>query len=138
MKTMQRKRLEHQKAKLQEDVSEMVDAFDEALSALKREKLQLEADIKVAEMQQLVNYQELILLRDYDKKEVVLLQKRQAKNDDRKDLLDKIGECNVKLDQKRIELEGLGAKRALVLADFDSLVPESDPFREPLSKIFMK
>jgi hypothetical protein len=138
MKSMQFKRLEHHKSKLQEDVAEMVDAFDEALGALKREKLKLEADIKVAEMQQLVNYQELVLLRDFDKKEVVLIQKRQAKDNDRKDLLDKIGECNVKLDQKRIELEGLAAKRALVLADFDTLVPESDAFRDPLSKIFLK
>lgn len=138
MKTMQRKKLEHQKSKLQEDVSEMVDAFDEALGALKREKLKLEADIKVAEMQQLVNYQELVLLRDFDKKEVVLIQKKQGKDNERKDLLDKIGECNVKLDQKRVELEGLAAKRALVLADFDGLVPESDAFREPLSKIFLK
>ena len=32
----------------------MVEAFDEALSALRREKFVLEADVKAAEMKQLV------------------------------------------------------------------------------------
>lgn len=32
-----------------------------------------------------------MLLRDFDKREVVLIQKRQAKLDDRKEIMDKIG-----------------------------------------------
>ena len=36
--------------------------------------------------------QELSLLRDFDKREVVLVQKRQVKLDDRRDVADKIGE----------------------------------------------
>ncbi len=38
-------------------VVEMVEAFDEALSALRREKFRLEADVKMAELKQLVHYQ---------------------------------------------------------------------------------
>lgn len=34
-----------------------------------------------------------------------------------------------------MELEGLLARRASVSAEFDNLVPENDPFREPLSKV---
>ena len=40
--------------------------------------------------------QELSLLRDFDKREVVLVQKRQVKLDDRRDVADKIGEWGSK------------------------------------------
>ena len=43
-------------------------------------------------MKQLVHYQELSLLKDFDKREVLLVQKRQVKIDERNDILDKIGE----------------------------------------------
>ena len=43
-------------------------------------------------MRQLVHYQELSLLKDFDKREVLLVQKRQVKVDDRNDILEKIGE----------------------------------------------
>ena len=61
----------------------MVEAFDDAHSALKAEKLGLEADIKAGEMRLLVAQQELALLREFDKRESVLLGKRQAKMDDK-------------------------------------------------------
>ena len=48
-----------------------------------QEKFRLEADLKLCEMRQLVMAQELSLLRDFDKRETVLIQKRQAKLDDR-------------------------------------------------------
>lgn len=38
-------------------VAEMVEAFDEALGSLRREKFKLESDVKMAEMKQLVHYQ---------------------------------------------------------------------------------
>lgn len=50
--------------------------------------------------------------------------------------MDKIADCNDKLEQKKSELEGLIGRRQSVIGDFDTVVPESDPFREPLSKIF--
>ena len=92
MQAFQRKKLEHLRSKLTDEVSEMAEAFDEALSALRREKFRLEADIKAAEMRQLVHYQELVLLRDFDKREGILVQKRQVKLDDKNDIVDKIGE----------------------------------------------
>ena len=48
--------------------------------------------LQAAEMKQLVHTQELSLLRDFDKREVLLVQKRQVKIDDKNDILDKIGE----------------------------------------------
>eukprot|EP00798_Chlamydomonas_sp_ICE-L_P007462 gene7462-603_t len=134
----QRNRMEFMQTTLRNEIDEMVEAFDSALSTLRREKFQLEADLKLGEIKMLVHYQELTLLHDFDKREILLIQKRQTKLDDRQEIVDKITDCNEKLEQKKRELEGLISRRAVVVADFDSCVPETDPFREQLFKIFLK
>ncbi|KAJ9527700.1 hypothetical protein QJQ45_025974 [Haematococcus lacustris] len=136
LQALQRRKLEFRRSQLQAEVTEMAAAFDEALMVLRKDKLALEADLKLCEIRQLVHMQELSLLRDFDKREVVLIQKREAKMEDRNEILDKIGECNGKLEAKRAELEGLLARRAAVTTEFDAAVPESDPFREQLARIF--
>ncbi len=52
------------------------------------------------------------------------------------EIVDKICDCTDKLEQKRLELEGLVARRAAVVAELDSVVPEADAFREALVKVF--
>ncbi|GLC74134.1 Cilia- and flagella-associated protein 44 [Pleodorina starrii] len=131
-----RRRVEHMRNKLTEEINSMIEAFDDAHGALKAEKLGLEADVKAGEMRLLVMLQELQLLREFDKRESVLLQKRQAKLDDKQEIVDKITECTDKLEQKRVELEGLIARRAAVIAELDAILPETDPYREPLVRIF--
>ncbi|EFJ51830.1 hypothetical protein VOLCADRAFT_103323 [Volvox carteri f. nagariensis] len=131
-----RRRVEHMRNKLTDEVNSMIEAFDDAHAALKAEKLGLEADVKAGEMRLLVMLQELQLLREFDKRESVLLQKRQAKLDDKQEIVDKITECTDKLEQKRVELEGLIARRAAVIAELDAILPETDPYREPLVRIF--
>nr|A8J1V4.1 RecName: Full=Cilia- and flagella-associated protein 44 [Chlamydomonas reinhardtii] len=131
-----RRRVEHMRSKLSEEITAMLDAFDDAHSALKAEKLGLEADVKAGQMRLLVGLQELQLLREFDKRESVLLAKRQAKLDDKQEIVDKIAECTDKLETKRLELEGLVARRAAVVAELDAVVPESDPFREALVRVF--
>ena len=104
-------RLEFTGSRLRAEVEEMVDAFDSALGSLRREKFKLEADLKLSEIKQLVCYQELGLLRDFDKRENVLLQKRQTKLDERQEILDRIGECDDCL------VWGLQLKFALFIPD---------------------
>ncbi|KAG2482730.1 hypothetical protein HYH03_018361 [Edaphochlamys debaryana] len=131
-----RRRVEHMRTKLTDEINAMLEAFDDAHSALKAEKLALEADVRSGEMRLLVCLQELQLLREFDKRESVLLQKRQAKLDDKQEIVDKITDCSDKLEQKRSELEGLIARRAAVVAELDAVVPETDPFREALVRVF--
>ena len=48
------------------------------------------------------------------------------------------GECTDRLEAKASELQGLVSRRSAVLADFDAAVPDSDPFREPLHRLFLR
>jgi len=136
LQAYQRRKLEQQAARLHYEVLEMADTFDDALSTLRREKLGLEAQIKLCEIRQLVHAQELSLLQDFDKREVVFIEKRTAKMVDRNDILVKINDCNAKLDSKRVEIEQLLARRHAVAAEFDAAVPDTEMFKEQLAKIF--
>ncbi len=78
-----RRRLQQQKARLLSEIDEMAGAFDGALTQLRREKFRLEKELKQCEMRQLVHAQEYTLLQDFDKREVVLIQKRAARLEDR-------------------------------------------------------
>ncbi|MEW5304835.1 MAG: hypothetical protein WDW36_007418 [Sanguina aurantia] len=135
---MGRRRLEFRRAKLLADVAALKEAFDEALCGLRSDKLTLEGGLKAAEMRCLVGVQELAVLREADTREVVLLSKRQAKLDDRRDITTKVCECSDKVEARRAELEELMARRATVTSDFESLVPITDPYREQLSRMFLR
>ncbi len=58
-----------------------------------------------------------MLLRDFDKREVVLIQKRTSKLDDRQEVVDKIREASDRLDQKKAELE-VGARLVVFFVSF--------------------
>jgi hypothetical protein len=75
-------------------------------------------------------------VQDFEVKENVLLAKRETKSDDKQEILDKVQECADRLDRRKGELEGVVAKKAAVISQFTALVPEGDPYREPLAKIF--
>jgi cilia- and flagella-associated protein 44 len=66
----------------------------------------------------------------------VLLAKRSAKQDDKQEILDKMQECADRIDRRKGELEGIMSKKAGIAQEFNGLVPDTDPFREALAKIF--
>ena len=55
--SLARLQLEHQAQRLRSEINEMVDAFDDALTTLRREKFSLESQIKMGEITLLVHAQ---------------------------------------------------------------------------------
>lgn len=133
-----RRRNQCEMEKLTGEVADMVEAFDEALSKLRREKLALEADLKQAEIKRLVMYQELQLLKDFEKRENALNDKLTAKMAEKKEVVEKIRSCQESLDQKKSEIDKLIEHKKAVAVEFDELVDGQHNFREPLLKIFMR
>lgn len=60
---MQNRKLEYKQQRLEQEVAGMQEAFDSALTLLRREKLSLEADVKAAHIKRLTYQQELQLLK---------------------------------------------------------------------------
>ncbi|GMH39549.1 hypothetical protein BSKO_07447 [Bryopsis sp. KO-2023] len=133
-----RRHLELERERILGEIRDIVEPFDNALQGLKREKFMREADVKYAEMRRLVMFKELGLLNEFQKREVVLSTKLQDKMADRAMILEKISECQGRLEQKKVELDELEGRQTAVVAEFDELVPENHDFREQLSKIFFR
>uniref|UniRef100_A0A061QH80 Wd repeat-containing protein 52 n=2 Tax=Tetraselmis sp. GSL018 TaxID=582737 RepID=A0A061QH80_9CHLO len=124
--------------RLTAEVADMVDAFDDALSKLRREKFLLEADLKQAEIKKLIMFQEFQLLKDFETRENSLMDKLQAKLAEKKEVVDKIRDCHSKLETKKEEVEKLVEHKKAVALEFDELVEEGHTFRDPLLKIFLR
>lgn len=135
---IRRRREQCEMEKLTREVADMVHTFDEALSKLRREKFKLEADLKQAEIKKLVMYQELQLLKDFEKREDTLTEKLQAKLSEKREVVDKIKDCQEKLEVKKAEVDNLVEHKKAVASEFDELVEDGHTFREPLLKIFMR
>jgi len=60
---VQNRKLEYKQQVLEQEIADMQEAFDSALSLLRREKLNLEADVKAAQIKRLTYQQELQLLK---------------------------------------------------------------------------
>ena len=135
---IKKRRDECEMEKLIGEVTDMVSAFDEALSKLRREKFKLEADLKQAEIKKLVMYQELKLLKDFEKREDALNEKLQGKLTEKNDVVEKIKDCQEKLETKKDEVDNLVEVKKAVAVEFDEMVEEGHTFREPLLKIFLR
>mmetsp|Transcript_31350 Transcript_31350/g.43492 ORF Transcript_31350/g.43492 Transcript_31350/m.43492 type:complete len:486 (+) Transcript_31350:207-1664(+) len=135
-KKMLHRQLEYERSKLVKRQQEAVSTYDEAVADLRRQKFSLEADLKSADMKRLVLYQEFMLLKESEKQDQMLKTRLDAKMSERTDILSKIAECQEKLEMKREEVEKLMEKKKAVMGEFDTLVEESNVFREVLLKIF--
>ena len=60
---MQKHKLEYEQQQLEKEIADMQEAFDGALSLLRREKLSLETDVKAAHIKRLIYQQEMQLLK---------------------------------------------------------------------------
>jgi len=128
--------LQYEKEKILEKIEQTVQAYDEAIRNLRRERFKLEADVKMMDLRMLVLFQELQLLKEFEKRDNALVSKLNGKREEKVDIASKIKECSEKISSKKNEIEKLNPKQ--VMMEFSQLVPESNKFHDPLLKIFKK
>eukprot|EP00741_Cyanophora_paradoxa_P024459 tig00022075_g23616.t1 len=133
-----KRRLQFEKECIIQKIEKTVATFDEALDELRREKFKLEADLKTTDMKMLLLYQELVLLKEFEKKDTTLAKKLEAKRLEKAEIVAKIAECQDRLAVKKTEIEALLEKDKAILAEFNQVVGENNKFYEQLLKIFKK
>ena len=131
-------RLKYEKEQLLDKARSNVDAFDSALAELRRERMNLEVDLRGAEMKMLVLHRELDLLQEFEIRDTALKERYEAKAQEKHDVVDKIIECQERLEAKADEVDTLIERKKAIMADFDRAVEEGSTFREPLQKIFLR
>jgi len=131
-------KLKYEKESIMQKIEKTVMTFDEALDELRREKFKLEADLKTTDMRMLVLYQELVLLKEFEKKDNMLAKKLEAKRIEKADIVAKIGECQERLAVKKTEIEGLLERDKAIVSEFNGIVGEQNKQYDALLKVFKK
>lgn len=128
--------LRHERDRIIHRAKEMMSSFDDALDQLRREKFKVESDIKAADLKRIVFIQELQLLKEFEKRDNSLQNKYDNKLGELQDLDKRLSESQSKLDTRYQEVERLQDAKRQVGEEFEELVDENHPFREPLLRAF--
>ena len=132
-----RRRLQHERVSMLERVDQTVGAFDEALQALRRERFTLTADLKTTELKMLLLSQELALLKEFELREVKLMDRLAKKQQEKADILVSIEDCQEKLAVSKTQVEDLLKTDKQIQKELQQLCGDSQ-FWEQLQKTFKR
>ncbi|XP_033098547.1 cilia- and flagella-associated protein 44-like, partial [Anneissia japonica] len=87
---------------------------------------------------QVTLFEELQLLKEFEKSENVLAAKVESKENEKQEMLMKVVDCKAKLDAKRKDIDRLHEKEKALYAQFQASLGENNKFAEFLTKVFKK
>ncbi|KAL7754355.1 hypothetical protein RI367_000336 [Sorochytrium milnesiophthora] len=120
------------------DVDSAVRAFEDKLKKVLRERVMVAGDIKFAEMKLIILYEEWLLLKEFEKYDNALAEKLNVKRSEKADIDVKIQDIQLRLSEKKTEIEEVISRLAAVQAKFSALIGDNNKFEEILSKQFKR
>lgn len=112
--------------------------FDAELRLLRHDKAHFDVKLKNADLREITLFEELILLKEFEKRENLLAGKVSAKYQEKDDMEDKVEECRNSLEVKKDELEKLAAKEQSLQQAFSSVLGENNKFEQFLARVYKK
>ncbi|XP_052060229.1 cilia- and flagella-associated protein 44-like isoform X9 [Mytilus californianus] len=119
-------------------INELVQNFDAELRILRHEKFKLDIVMKNADLRQVTLFEELVLLKEFEKREDVLAEKVTNKAQEKIDMQNKIVEITNKIEMKKKEIEKMGEKDRALQAQFLVLLGDKNQRAEYLTKVYKK
>ncbi|XP_057301359.1 cilia- and flagella-associated protein 44-like isoform X2 [Hydractinia symbiolongicarpus] len=131
-------RLTHQRDELLKDISGKLNSFDAELRLLRHDKIHLDTKLKNAELKEITLFEELILLKDFEKREEQLRQKVVSKFQEKEEMEDKFDESEELLTLKKEELDHLLQREKTLFTTFSNTIGDNNKFEGFLTKVFKK
>ncbi|XP_067430871.1 cilia- and flagella-associated protein 44 [Thunnus thynnus] len=122
---------------LLEEMESSMCQFDAKL-LLRHQKLHLDWQLKLADLRQLMLYQELLLLKEVDRREEILQEKLNARMKEENSITSKLEEYNEQLELKRRDIAKVHEREKALAAAFQASLGEDNKFEEFLTKVFKK
>ncbi|XP_071957578.1 cilia- and flagella-associated protein 44-like isoform X2 [Antedon mediterranea] len=119
-------------------IDELIRNFDAELRILRHYKFKEDIDLKNADLRHVTLFEELQLLKEFEKSENVLAAKVESKENEKEEMQIKVAECKAKLDAKRKDIDRLHDKEKALYAQFQASLGENNKFAEFLTKVFKK
>ncbi|KAI1891221.1 hypothetical protein AGOR_G00141550 [Albula goreensis] len=122
-------------------LSQMEDSmwqFDAELQILRDEKEKLDVQMKMADLRHITLFQELLLLKDFEKRENTLQERLNSRTQEERSIRAKWEDCKKQLEQKQQLMLKLQQKEKALHASFQSSLGENNKFADFLTKVFKK
>ncbi|XP_068191495.1 cilia- and flagella-associated protein 44-like [Antennarius striatus] len=121
---------------LLEQMEDSICQFDAGLRLLHHEKMNLDWELKLAELHQLKLYRELLLHKEFKQREESLQDKLNKCMKEEASITCQLEECDENLKLRQAEVAKLQDKEKAVTAAFQALVGEENKFEKFLTKVF--
>jgi WD40 repeat protein len=112
--------------------------FNEELHALRHHKQNLEMALKQCDVRHVTQYQELLLLKEFEKREELLASRVNAKMSEKSEMQGKVAACEKRLGAKQRDIEKLVEREKQLHSTFTASLGENNKFAEFLTKVFKK
>eukprot|EP00731_Ephydatia_muelleri_P023978 Em0016g249a len=133
----QRIRLQYRRDCLLKEAEEMVSRFDEAVMRLRHERALLATSIVSADLRHITQFEELQLLKEFEKREMGLTSRYSSKKKEKQEMEEKIDEAEHTLEEKDAQLAKLQEQEKALEASFVEAVGENK-FKDFLLKVYRK
>ncbi|CAH8523136.1 unnamed protein product [Dicrocoelium dendriticum] len=137
-KLQRRIRAEYQRQELLCTAGRLVRCFDAEVRMCRHTRFHLDVLLKRAELHQLTLFEEYRLLKEFEKSEMVLTEKKSLRDSEKQEVNLKIAELNTKIDARKKELERLAQKEHALHEEFKASLGEGHRFTDFLTKVFKK
>ncbi|XP_036376519.1 cilia- and flagella-associated protein 44 [Megalops cyprinoides] len=138
MRTLQEIRLCCQQEELLSQMREAVWRFDAELQVLRHEKVCLDMRMKMADLRHVTLFQELLLLKDFEKRENNLQERLRARTQEENDTRLKWEDCKKQLELKQQGVVKLQQREKALSASFHASLGDNNKFSDFLTRVFKK
>ncbi|KAL5020106.1 hypothetical protein ScPMuIL_002998 [Solemya velum] len=119
-------------------IEELVRNFDAELRILRHDKFKFSVVMKNADLRQVTLFEELVLLKEFEKREDSLAEKVSNKQNEKLDMQNKLLDVQTKLEGKKKEIEKLLEREKNLNSTFVQSLGENNKFADYLTKVFKK
>ncbi|XP_017572667.1 cilia- and flagella-associated protein 44 isoform X3 [Pygocentrus nattereri] len=119
-------------------MEEAVWCFDAELRLLRGEKLRLDVQMKLADLRHVTLFQELLLLKEFEKRENTLQERLNTRMQEETELRLKLEECKQQLELKKRDIAKLQEREKALTATFLASLGENNKFTDFLTRVFKK
>ncbi|XP_032395282.1 cilia- and flagella-associated protein 44 [Etheostoma spectabile] len=138
LRTEEEIRLLYEQDSLLEQMESWVSQFDAELLLLRHQKLRLDWQLKMADLRQMTLFQELLLLKEFERREDRLQENLSERIKEEKSITSKLEVYNEQLELKRGDIAKLQEREKALVAAFHASLGEENKFEVFLTKVFKK
>ncbi|XP_016055705.1 PREDICTED: cilia- and flagella-associated protein 44 [Miniopterus natalensis] len=119
-------------------IKELIVTFDAELRILRHQKLKLDIQMKLSDLNHVTLFQEMLLLKNFEKQENILQESVNSLDKEEQDMQWRISETLKEMEEKKNEVSRLQEQEKALYAGFQAALGENNKFANFLTKVLKK